>query len=225
MKKVNNILYLTDEAIYLKNNKIKNIIKYKINKGVITNGKIANINKFISVYEKLLSENKLNNSLFGETIKIIIHPLYTNADINLLKNIFESLNYRRVSVEYETKYYKLNTTNCYLNIHDSFILLTYINEYKKTITKLIPDNFFSEFTDTLAYIASEVPNKAVSAGSQSCSTDKIVLTTCISFLKFSLNIGLIGLSIKRAASVAASVGLPSLLINPPGILPTEYNFS
>ena len=29
----------------------------------------------------------------------------------------------------------------------------------------------------------------------------------------------------RAASVAFSEGLPSLLINPPGIFPTEYNFS
>ena len=53
------------------------------------------------------------------------------------------------------------------------------------------------------------------------STDKTVLTTCTSFLISSGNIGLIGLSIILAARVAASVGLPSLFINPPGILPTE----
>src|SRR5574344_3092175 len=69
------------------------------------------------------------------------------------------------------------------------------------------------------------PNIAVNSGELSLSTDKIVFTTCTSFLKSSGNIGLIGLSIIRAARVAASVGLPSLLIKPPGILPTEYNFS
>ena len=69
------------------------------------------------------------------------------------------------------------------------------------------------------------PNIAVNSGELSLSTDKTVLTTCTSFLKSLGNIGRIGRSIIRAANVAASVGLPSLLIKPPGILPTEYNFS
>ena len=71
----------------------------------------------------------------------------------------------------------------------------------------------------------DVPNNAVISGVLSGSTLSTVFTTCTSFLKFSLNIGLIGLSITLAVKVAASVGRPSLLINPPGILPTEYNFS
>ena len=66
---------------------------------------------------------------------------------------------------------------------------------------------------------------AVISGELSGSTDKTVLITWTSFLKFSSNIGLIGRSIRRAVKVAASLGLPSLLINPPGILPTEYNLS
>ena len=57
------------------------------------------------------------------------------------------------------------------------------------------------------------------------STLNTVFTTCTSFLKFSSNIGLIGLSITLAVSVAESLGLPSLFMNPPGILPTEYSFS
>ncbi len=69
------------------------------------------------------------------------------------------------------------------------------------------------------------PNKAVISGELSWSTDKIVLITWISFRKFSSNIGLIGRSINLAARVAASLGRPSLLIKPPGILPTEYNLS
>ena len=74
-------------------------------------------------------------------------------------------------------------------------------------------------------VASDDANIAVSSGELSGSTESTVLTICTSFLKLSGNKGLIGLSIIRAASVAASLGLPSLLINPPGILPTEYSFS
>ena len=73
--------------------------------------------------------------------------------------------------------------------------------------------------------AIDEPSKAVSSGELSWSTDNTVFTICTSFLKSSGNNGLSGLSIIRDANVAASVGLPSLFMNPPGILPTEYNFS
>ena len=77
----------------------------------------------------------------------------------------------------------------------------------------------------LTETAKDDPKRAASSGELSGSTDKTVFTICTSFLKSSGNKGLIGRSIIRAAKVAASLGLPSLLINPPGILPTEYNFS
>ena len=71
--KLNNTIYLTDDTIYVKNKKRNNIIKYKINKNIILYGKVYNIEKFTKVYSMLLSENKLNNNLFGDTIKIIIN--------------------------------------------------------------------------------------------------------------------------------------------------------
>ena len=74
---------------------------------------------------------------------------------------------------------------------------------------------------SLMHSASELPNRAVISGEQSWSTDSTVLITCTSFLKPSANNGRIGLSINLAANIACSVGRPSLLINPPGILPTE----
>ena len=73
--------------------------------------------------------------------------------------------------------------------------------------------------------AIEDPNIATISGVQSCSTDKTVATTCTSFLNPSGNRGLIGLSINLDVKVAFSEALPSLFKNPPGILPTEYNFS
>ena len=73
--------------------------------------------------------------------------------------------------------------------------------------------------------AREAPNIAAISGEACWSTDKTVLTTCTSFLNPSANNGRIGLSIILAVKVPCSLGRPSLFRNPPGILPTEYNFS
>lgn len=161
MARVNNVLYLTDDIIYLKNKNRKDIIKYNINKNIIIEGKIANIDKFIKAYEKLLNENNLNNNLFGDTIKIIIRPNYTFADISLLKTVFEKFNYRKITIDNETKYYKLNNSNAYLNIFNNYIILTYIDEYKKTNSFVIPANYFNNNTDTFKYIKSKIANKDI----------------------------------------------------------------
>src|SRR6056297_831730 len=63
------------------------------------------------------------------------------------------------------------------------------------------------------------------SGAQFWSTDKSEATTCTSFLNPSGNRGLIGLSIKRSVNIAFSDGRLFLFMYPPGILPTEYNFS
>ena len=159
MKKVNNILYLTDNYIYLNNKKYQDTIKYKINKGIIINGKIANINRFIKSYNALLNEYKLSLFLLGDTIKIIVNPSYTLADITLLKNIFDNFNYRSIYIINETKYYKLNQSNAYLNVYDSYMILSYINEYKKTKSILISDNLFDNLDDIMDYVSLKVKNK------------------------------------------------------------------
>ncbi len=160
MTKVNNIVYLTDETIYLKT-KHKNIIKQNVNKNIIIEGKIANIEKFIKIYENMLTQNNLNNNLFGDTIKIVTRPNYTYADITLLKSIFEKFNYRKIMFENEIKFYKLGNNNAYLNIFDSYIILTYIDEYKKNNSIVIPANFFENIKDLLQYIKNKVKNKEI----------------------------------------------------------------
>ena len=157
--KLNNTIYLTDDTIYVKNKKRNNIIKYKINKNIILYGKVYNIEKFTKVYSMLLSENKLNNNLFGDTIKIIINPTYTPADIFFLKTILEKFNYRKIVFEQETKLYKLNNSNAYLNAFNNYSLLSYIDEYKKIRCFLIPESFFPNFDDLLNYIKSKIENK------------------------------------------------------------------
>lgn len=157
--KVNNLLYMTDDIIYLKNKKKKNIIKYKINKNIIKFGKVYNIEKFLKEYSTFLNKNHLNNNLFGDTIKIIINSHYTPADITVLKSAMEKLNYRKIIFENESKRYKLNSTKAFLNIQDNYIILSFIDEYKKIKSMLIPTDFFVTLKDLLSYIKSQIKDK------------------------------------------------------------------
>ena len=63
------------------------------------------------------------------------------------------------------------------------------------------------------------------SGSFSRSCDSTVTTTWVSFLKPSRNNGRTGRSIRREVSVSFSLGLPSRLKKPPGILPAAYVLS
>lgn len=157
--KVHNIIYFTDNYIYLKYYKTKNIIKYKLGKNIITCGKITNSQKFVKAYESLLKEYSLNKSLFGETIKIIVNPGYTSTDINLLRNIFSYFNYRKLTIENETKYYTLNSTNAYLNVYDSYQILTILDEYKKVRSIIIPSYFFYQVDDLMKFIKYRIKNR------------------------------------------------------------------
>lgn len=157
--KVKNVLYIGDNVLYLKSKKDSNIIKYKVSKGILCNGKIVNYIKFNKIYEKLLNEYNLNNKLFGETIRIIVNSNYSLMDINILKNIFSYFNYRKVIVDVETKYYKLNKDRVYLNIFDNYSTLTYLDEYKKTNNIFIPSNMFFAEDDYLKYIKYVVKDK------------------------------------------------------------------
>ncbi len=161
MAKLNNVLYLTDDCIYLKNKKKNKLIKYKINLGIIEYGKIYNIDKFIKLYEKILKDNNLNNNLLGDTIKIIVSPNYTPADITLLKKLFERFNYRKIVVDNEIKTYKLNNNNCYLNVFDNFMNLSFIDEYKKINSFIIYNNYFLTIDKLLSSIKDRIQNKEI----------------------------------------------------------------
>ena len=78
---------------------------------------------------------------------------------------------------------------------------------------------------SLTAIATEEPIMAGISGWTSCSMERMVTTTCTSLRMALLNSGRRGRSIRRQVSVALSVGRPSRLMKPPGILPTEYCFS
>lgn len=157
MKK--NILYLTDEYLYLYNKKMDKMIKVAMPKGVVINGYVANINKFITKFESILKEYNLNNGFIGDKIKIIVHPKYTSANITLLKNIFEKFNYRNIIIESEAKYYKLNDKNAWINANNKYLILTYINEFKRVETRFIEGDFFNDIDSLFQYIKTQVQEK------------------------------------------------------------------
>lgn len=161
MAKINNTLYLTDDYIFLKNKKKNIFIKSNINKGIVECNRIYNIEKFIKCYEKILRENKLNNNLIGDTIKIIVSPNYYPSDIFVLKNIFEKFNYRKVIVENEIKTYKLNNNNCYLNIFDNYMFLTYIDEYQKIKSYVINNNYYLDIEFLIKSIKNKIKDKDI----------------------------------------------------------------
>ena len=150
--KTNNIVYLTDEYIYLNNKKKKDIIRYKINDGIISGGKISNIKNFIKTYEKLLNEFHLNNSLFGDAIKIIVLPSYLPSEINMLKNIFMVFNYRKIIIEKELKYFKLSNNNAYINVYNNYISISYFDEFKKINNLYFEPKLFKNEQDLIKYL-------------------------------------------------------------------------
>lgn len=163
--KYNNILHITDDCLYLKSKKQKDIIKYKLSKNIVYGGRISNIKKFMKSFEKLLSENHLNNSLFGETIKVVVASNYTPADITFLKNIINSFNYRKIIIEKELKYYKLNNNIAYViayvNVFDNYFNITYLDEYKKINNIYMETQCFLKIDDILEYFSYILNQKEV----------------------------------------------------------------
>ena len=159
--KFNNILHITDDYLYLKAKKHKNIIKQKLALNTVYGGKIYNIKKFMKIFEKLLNENHLNNSLFGETIKIIVSSNYTPADITFLKNVMTCFNYRKIVIEKELNYYKLNDKNTYINIFDNYFNVTFLDEYKKINNIYMETKSFYNNDDILNYISYITKDKEV----------------------------------------------------------------
>lgn len=159
--KFNNILHITDDYLYLKAKKHKNIIKQKLALNTVYGGKIYNIKKFMKIFEKLLNENHLNNSLFGETIKIIVSSNYTPADITFLKNVMACFNYRKIVIEKELNYYKLNDKNTYINIFDNYFNVTFLDEYKKINNIYMETKSFYNNDDILNYISYITKDKEV----------------------------------------------------------------
>ena len=166
-----NIVYIADEYLIFYSKTLKKILKYKLNSKALKNGKIANIKLFTTSYKKFLKDYNLNNNLFGDTITIIVNPSYTKVDIDVITNVFTSLNYRKINIINEMKIYKFNSTNAYLNCNNGYYILNITfdleslqdidnikTEYEEKFTKLNYPIYKIEYTKVYqcAYRMSEL---------------------------------------------------------------------
>lgn len=149
--KCNNTLHITDNYLYYKTKK-RDIIKYKLPENIIYGGKICNIQKFINIYNKFINENHLNNSLLGDTIKVIVATNYQESDKIFLKYILNTFNYRKIYIEKEIKYLKLNNTTAYISVYDNYLNITFKDKYNKINNIYIETNCFKNTNDLLEYI-------------------------------------------------------------------------
>ena len=79
----------------------------------------------------------------------------------MLKKLFERFNYRKIVVDNEIKTYKLNNNNCYLNVFDNFMNLSFIDEYKKISSFTIYNNYFLTIDKLLSSIKDRIQNKEI----------------------------------------------------------------
>ena len=156
MKKKNNIMYLVDNYIYLSNK--GHIIKHSLDNNILNNGRIANIKLFIEQYNKLLDKNRISLGIFNEVIDVIINPSYTKADIEVLKNILNSIGYHKVNTINEFRLYKLNKSNAYFNYNNEYYILSFINMYDKKESYLIEANLLTE-KELIKVIKHKINNK------------------------------------------------------------------
>lgn len=127
------ILKFTDNNIYIKQ-KDKLIIE-RIQKNIIKNFKIIDIENFIEELNKIIKKNKLNTLLIKNKISIIIPSYYNKTDIFLLDYTFKILNYYNYEFIKENKIYEslLEETNAVISLWDKVGELSY-KEKNKVIT-------------------------------------------------------------------------------------------
>ena len=65
--KYNNILHITDDCLYLKSKKQKDIIKYKLSKNIVYGGRISNIKKFMKSFE--MTQKMMKKMQDGKSLK------------------------------------------------------------------------------------------------------------------------------------------------------------
>ena len=159
MKKYKNILYMVDNEIIYYNYKREEIIKERLS-NILKNGKVSDINLFIEKFNLFLKTNNLNNSIFGEEIHIIINYTYTKADKELLTNIFEKLNYRKINLINENKIYKVTNTKAFLNYNKEYSILNYIDKYKEIKFYFIEKDLFNK-SDFIKFIKKKIKNKTL----------------------------------------------------------------
>lgn len=164
------IFKYTDKSIYFYNFSNKKMIIENIKDDkVIENGKIIDVEKFLSILEEKISNNKLSSILIKTKIYILIPSFYNKTDYFLLTYIFKSLNYYNYQFIEERTLYKnlLVEDTAVINIWDNIGEISYLEKnkiisipYNKNILNTIKETNII-FINNTSYKKTDIPNKNI----------------------------------------------------------------
>lgn len=137
---MDNILYL-DDYINLYNKENHKLIIAKPYKNTLRNGKIIDREKFKKKFKNTLEKYELKESIFRESLIIIINNLFSKEDKILIKDIMEDLNYKNITYIHELDYLKINKKTLLINCNHNYFYFLYTNKFGNTnINIYINDN-------------------------------------------------------------------------------------
>ena len=144
----------------------ENTIQYKENEEIKENvfpkeamayGKIKDINLFEQVLYKFINKKKWITFLKPKKIHLIIPGNYENVDKEILLTILNNLGLTHITCYDEKTLYIINKNQIYINIHNSYLLLTKkVSKNTKTIS--YPFYIFNSFENTINYILKHYKN-------------------------------------------------------------------
>ncbi len=124
------ILYL-DDYINLYSYKHKKIILVNPYKDTLRKGHIINKEKFIKKMEQVINEYHINKNIFNNNINVIINNSYSSIDKEILKEILEILNYKKINFIQEINYLDLDKKKLYINFNNSYFYIYHIDNQGK----------------------------------------------------------------------------------------------
>lgn len=133
------ILYL-DDYINLYSKKHNKILMVRPYKNTLKNGHIINKEKFIKKLMKILNEYQINKNIFNNAINVIINNSYSLIDKEILKEILELLNYKKVNFIQEINYLNINKNKLYINFNNSYFYIYSINKIGNVMINMYDNN-------------------------------------------------------------------------------------
>ncbi len=124
------ILYL-DDYINLYSYKHKKIIIVNPYKDTLRKGHVINKEKFIKKMEQVINEYHINKNIFNNNINVIINNSYSSIDKEILKEILEILNYKKINFIQEINYLDLDKKKLYINFNNRFFYIYNIDNQGK----------------------------------------------------------------------------------------------
>ena len=130
MKPNNIIMYIVENKVIIWT-KEKIIIESKSFKKSIYQGKLYITSEFVKNLEKLIKNNKVNSGLFNNSINVIIEPLYSQADIEILKNCLEKCSFNKINIINITKLCELKRNNIWLLANNGYMYIIQLDYRSK----------------------------------------------------------------------------------------------